>query len=219
MEQNISTYNQTKIIQSPYDYAAALQSVLDMGKELYGPGFLILEEDKPAILKLLCWFLKDEAMAEHEDLDLERGLLLTGPVGCGKTAIMHIMRRLCDPSRRFLLRPCSQVSVEFAQEGYDVICRYTSRSFCIYSKQPRAVCFDDLGAEDGVPYFGATCNPMVQILSIRYDLFIDHGMITHATTNLNSSEMERRYGNRIRSRMRQMFNLIIFPSEDKDKRS
>jgi energy-coupling factor transporter ATP-binding protein EcfA2 len=218
MAQTTSTYNKTKTIQSRFDYAVAMQSVLALGKDLYGPGFRILEEDRSVILKLLCWFLKDDALAEHEDLDLERGLLLTGPVGCGKTAIMHIMRKLCDPSRGFLLRSCSQVSLEFAQEGYDVVYRYTHRSFCIYSKQPRTICFDDLGFEENVPYFGAMCNPMAQVLAIRYDLFVNQGMITHATTNLNSSEMERRYGNRIRSRMRQMFNLITFPHTGKDKR-
>lgn len=35
-------------------------------------------------------------------------------------------------------------------------------------------------------------------------------MITHATTNLSASELEDYYGNRVRSRMREMFNLIAF---------
>ena len=43
-------------------------------------------------------------------------------------------------------------------------------------------------------------------------------MITHATTNLSASELESYYGNRVRSRMREMFNLIAFDSAAKDKR-
>ena len=39
-----------------------------------------------------------------------------------------------------------------------------------------------------------------------------------STTNLNAQELEERYGNRVRSRMRQMFNLISFDSGSKDKR-
>ena len=41
---------------------------------------------------------------------------------------------------------------------------------------------------------------------------------THATTNLNAQEMEERYGNRVRSRMRELFNLIAFDKESRDKR-
>ena len=43
-------------------------------------------------------------------------------------------------------------------------------------------------------------------------------MITHVTTNLNSQELEEVYGNRLRSRMRAMFNLIAFSCESADKR-
>ena len=206
-------------MQTRYDYAAALDTVVTTGKYLYGPRFNIEEGDKPVILKLLCWFLMDEALAEHEGLDLQKGILLSGPIGCGKTAIMQIMRRICDPQRAFLVKPCASVALEFAAEGYDVIYRYTSRAFCLYTKQPRTVCFDDLGFEYDAPYFGAICNSMAEILSIRYDLFMEHGMITHATTNLNSAELEKRYGSRIRSRMRQMFNLIAFPQTGSDKRT
>jgi len=42
--------------------------------------------------------------------------------------------------------------------------------------------------------------------------------LTHATINLNAQELEVRYGNRIRSRMRQLFNLIAFDKESVDKR-
>ena len=40
----------------------------------------------------------------------------------------------------------------------------------------------------------------------------------HATTNLNAHELEDLYGNRVRSRMRQLFNLIAFDKESTDKR-
>lgn len=218
-EMNTSTSNRTKTIQSLYDYAAALDTVTATGKCLYGPRFCIADEDRPLILKLLCWFQMDEAVAEHEEIDLHKGLLLSGPVGCGKTAIMNIMRRICDPQRAFLLRPCAQIALEFAGEGFDVIHRYTARSFNLYTHQPRSVCFDDLGFEGNVPWYGAMCNTMAEILLLRYDLFMEQGMITHATTNLNSAGLEERYGNRIRSRMRQMFNLVAFPQTGADKRT
>jgi DNA replication protein DnaC len=44
-------------------------------------------------------------------------------------------------------------------------------------------------------------------------------MLTHITTNLSASELEEIYGNRIRSRMREMFNLVAFDRDTKDKRA
>lgn len=43
-------------------------------------------------------------------------------------------------------------------------------------------------------------------------------MLTHATTNLSAPELKDYYGNRVRSRMREMFNLIEFDGGAKDKR-
>ncbi|MCB0746182.1 MAG: ATPase, partial [Ignavibacteriae bacterium] len=67
-------------------------------------------------------------------------------------------------------------------------------------------------------HFGKDCNVMGEILLSRYDLFLQRKIRTHATTNLNAQELEERYGNRARSRMRQLFNLIAFDKESKDKR-
>lgn len=59
---------------------------------------------------------------------------------------------------------------------------------------------------------------MTEILTSRYEHFIENNAITHITTNLSASEIEKAYGNRVRSRLRQMFNLIAFDSNTKDKR-
>lgn len=59
---------------------------------------------------------------------------------------------------------------------------------------------------------------MAEIILSRYDSFIHEKSLTHVTTNLSASELEACYGDRVRSRMRQMFNLIAFDRETKDKR-
>jgi hypothetical protein len=58
-----------------------------------------------------------------------------------------------------------------------------------------------------------------EILLSRYDLFLSNKTLTHATTNLNAQELEERYGNRVRSRLRELFNLIAFDKGSADKRS
>ena len=58
---------------------------------------------------------------------------------------------------------------------------------------------------------------MAEILLSRYDLFISKTK-THITTNLSATEIEKKnYGNRVRSRLREMVNLIAFENQLKTK--
>jgi DNA replication protein DnaC len=59
---------------------------------------------------------------------------------------------------------------------------------------------------------------MAEILLSRYDLHISKKLQTHITINLSASEIETYYGNRVRSRMREMVNLIAFEKSTQDKR-
>jgi hypothetical protein len=79
-------------------------------------------------------------------------------------------------------------------------------------------CFDDLGVEPTVCHYIKECNVMGEILLSRYDLFKAKNTKTHITTNLNAEELEARYGGRVRSRLREMFNLVGFDESLKDKR-
>jgi len=200
-----------------YDYDDALRAVVKYGKQLYGPKFRIFEEDRAPIMKLMCWFLRDDAVAQVEDIDLDKGILLAGPVGCGKSAVMKILSCICQPAWTFTIKPSPEVAHEFAEQGYKAIDRYAVKAFCL-NQHPRAICFDDLGGESNIPHYGMHYNALAEILSFRYNLFVDDKVITHITTNLNSTELEERYGPRLRSRMKQMFNLIAFHKTSRDKR-
>ncbi|PSL44136.1 hypothetical protein CLV51_1061 [Chitinophaga niastensis] len=214
-----STPMKTKATQTPYDYYLLMQQLEEHGKNVYGPRFRIDDIDRPVVIKLLAYFLQDEAVAAAEGIDLHRGILLTGKIGCGKTSLMTLMRPLAAESYRPHMVSCRGISFEFSKIGYDVISRYSTNAFFPYTNVPKVHCFDDLGLEQTVNYWGNNCNVMGEILLSRYDLFISNKMITHVTTNLNSQELEEVYGNRLRSRMRAMFNLLVFSQESNDKRS
>ena len=76
----------------------------------------------------------------------------------------------------------------------------------------------DLGTENNLKYFGNECNVMAEILLSRYDIFISKKLLTHITTNLSATEIEQHYGNRVRSRLREMVNLIAYDKSTPDKR-
>lgn len=201
-----------------YNYNAAIQWVETKGKEIYGPKFTIIEQDRPLIQKLLVHILKDEVASRQVGIDLEKGILLTGPIGVGKTSLMNTIRFLQKPTNRHIIKSCRDVSFEFIKEGYLVIDRYSHKSYVPNKGNPITYCFDDLGSEQNLKYFGNNCNIMAEILLSRYDLFISKNLQTHITTNLSALEIEDYYGNRLRSRMREMFNLVAFEKNADDKR-
>jgi len=65
-----------------------------------------------------------------------------------------------------------------------------------------------------VNYFGNQANIIAEILYRRYDL---NNYKTYVTTNLNGEVLKEHYGNRIFSRMKELFNDIILPGEDRRK--
>jgi len=196
-----------------------LHLIQSKGKELFGTHFQIYHEDHEFIQKLLAYFTQDKEQAQHFNLNLNKGLLITGPVGCGKTSLITVMRHLLVPDSRFAIKSCREITFEFISGGYEVIQRYSTHAYSHKTdRRPSTHCFDDLGAESAIKYYGNQCNVMGEILLSRYDHFIANRMLTHATTNLSASELEDCYGNRVRSRMRELFNLVAFNSEAKDKR-
>jgi energy-coupling factor transporter ATP-binding protein EcfA2 len=197
-------------------FAWCLSFLEKRGKELYGEKFRIHQEDHQIIYKLIVYFIGDQSEAVKLGIDLSKGIFLTGPIGCGKTSLMNVMRFVPPPERNHIMKTCRDISFEFIQEGYEVIWRYSRMSF--NNSHPKIYCFDDLGTEQSLKYFGNECNVMAEILLSRYEYFISQKMITHLTTNLSAKDLEEIYGNRLRSRLREMFNLISFSSKIPDKR-
>ncbi len=209
-----------KTIQSRFNYQERWDYIEAKGKKIYGPKFKLHVDDIEVIIKLLIWFFRDYTASEQFGIDLDKGIFLNGPVGCGKTALMNVLKFTLHPTDRHRIYACRDIAYEYVAHGHSVFHRYSKSSFYrpdIY-EGPIHICFDDLGAEPEVQFYGTPCNPMAEILFSRYDFFGSHKMLTHITTNLNSTKIEERYGQRIKSRIREMMNIISFKKESSDKR-
>lgn len=193
-----------------YDFQKSLKWITYFGELQYGPTFKIRREDWSIIYRLLIYTIRDEKACDKLGIDLGKGILLTGPIGCGKTSLMQLMRQFTYIETGYNVIQTREIAAAFNQQGYEVIDKY--------GKRPKIYCFDDLGVEQSQKYFGSDCNTMSEILMARYELQINLKVVTHATTNLNAQELENAYGNRVRSRLRSMFNLISFPASSSDKR-
>lgn len=216
-----------KIIPSPYDeitdfkngvfhfsFSQSVKWLERWGKNIFGPHFRFYPEDRKLLFTLLVYAIGDKDAANRCGIDMGKGILLTGPVGTGKTSLITLVNLFFPKEKQYKIKPAREISFEFEQQGFKTISKYSQAAAV-----SNIFCFDDLGIEQPQKYFGNECNVMAEILLSRYDLFVSRGIHTHATTNLSATELESKYGNRVRSRMREMFNLVAFDKHSKDKRS
>ncbi len=178
---------------------------------------LEIDEFNEGIIKELCLYFTGD---KRTKLDLNKGIFLYGGVGCGKTTLMSFFRN--NQANSYALISSRQISYEFAKHGHEAIFRYkgllaTSDIYKTFGQGSIGVCFDDLGTEVDKKHYGNESNVMAEILLNRYDIKDLKGK-THITTNLNQDQIEERYGIRVRSRMREMFNVLIFDTKSPDRR-
>lgn len=198
------------------DYPFLLDWLERTGKKQFGNKFHFLEQDKPNIIKLIAYFQDDEITAAKNNIDLGKGILLCGPVGCGKTTLMTLMLYVPQTNKKFFMKTCRDINFEFIKDGYEVVNRYSHGHFT--HNEFKNYCFDDLGTEKNLKYYGNECKVMEEIILSRYAIFVSRNIQTHFTSNLSATEIETAYGSRVRSRMREMVNLIAFDKSVPDKR-
>ncbi|MDT0677784.1 ATPase [Autumnicola musiva] len=192
-----------------YDFPLMQEYLEAKGKIMFGNRFHFYKEDEPLLYKLCNYIIAEKEKCEKFKLDPAKGILLSGPVGCGKTSFLKLLRYLVPHQKQYQVIPCRNIVFGFNHVGYKTIEDYGNSSY---------LCFDDLGVEPTGRFFGKDCNVIGEILLSRYELFLNHKVRTHMSTNLNAGGLEERYGKRVRSRMRQLFNLVSFDDKSVDKR-
>lgn len=206
MEKHFILENNVRI----YDFRKTFIYLNAYGKHKLGESFNLKNEDAFIIYKLIIYAIRDKENCDKLGIDLNKGILLIGPIGCGKTSLMTLLKHFMYLEMNYLIKSTRDISAEYNIDGYSTILKY--------GKSTKIYCLDDLGVEQNVKHFGNECNTIAEILLHRYELLLSQNIVTHATTNLNANELEKIYGNRVRSRLRSMFNLIDFPQSTSDKR-
>lgn len=156
----------------------------------------------PAI-KALCFFIaRDDRFADELGFDRQKGLLIRGPSGTGKT---HLVRCAEDNG----LNPILALSILDITEKVTEDGKYQ-----INNKSKKIIYLDDVGTEESsVKHFGTTIlwfKSFIETVYYRTKCY-NHLIIT---TNLNFKGIQDMYGYRVASRMREMFNVVDMTGKD-----
>lgn len=184
----------------------------------------VLDEFSGPVFELLCLYFANDPAFEKEGkgYSLSKGILLIGNVGVGKTEMLRAFeynKRMC-----YRMVTCGEISLKVDQNGSDYWKLYTGYipghgGSQDYFFQPNVGWFfDELGTEEIVNSYGTKVDPVFNILQNRYQKRNQIPFSTlHITSNLNGDMIQQRYGAHIRSRIREMFNVIKIEGEDRRK--
>jgi DNA replication protein DnaC len=182
-----------------------------IGEELY-PGFSIDEEPRRSIYQRV---YEKVLRSLHQD-SREKGLLLIGGVGVGKSLLMRVFQRLLLNTPRRFRRVTAPDLVRMLDDtsAMDLLERYGRTLLCdLY--------IDDIGLENSdFKRYGNGTNIVAEIVFDRYELFLTHGYKTHFTSNIPLTVDKEKYpglatltdlyGVRFADRLTEMTETIIW---------
>ncbi|WP_139822882.1 P-loop NTPase family protein [Massilibacteroides vaginae] len=163
--------------------------------------------NEPIIKQLFLYLTRDSSFAG----DLEKGIMLQGKYGCGKTVLMgtylqihnYIIKRLAWHIPNITFIKSSQLQEQLIKQSHS-------------SFEFRPLIIDEFGREaKTVQDFGNILHPVSELLSIRSD----NNSMTHGTTNFTWETLSsnKYYGGMIGDRLKMMFNFIPMRGESRRK--
>lgn len=161
-------------------------------------GFVVDKFNEPIIQQLYLYLRIDERF----DGDLQKGIMLMGKYGCGKTLILESIVEMYNTILRELQIQRPVLKFMKSMELLETLKEKSVKSFSLLP-----LVIDEFGREPKqIMDFGNLRSPIIELLCERYDT----GAWTHGTTNftLDTFYAENQYGQMTADRLKSMFNFI-----------
>lgn len=166
----------------------------------------VIDDNNEPIIKQLYYFATNNPSFEG---DLNKGILLQGKYGCGKTVLLETYSLLHNHIvQRFSLNYPVLLFFKSVELQEQII----KQSVNVFVRKPLII--DEFGRESKtVQDYGNITRPLSELLSLRSDA----GTLTHGTTNfiLNTLSSDEFYGGMIGDRLKTMFNFITLHGESR----
>lgn len=224
--ERIAAENRRILTDSGWTFEQTKAYMLYRAGTLFKGSFKLDEFNEP-VFNLLCHYFSDSriflSLAEGmgvKNPSLDKGIILAGNFGTGKTWLMSLFRK--NNRQVYHVEEAKEIAFAYQKNGDEAVERHKAKivnSFndpTVFFQKYSGVCFEDIGAEDIKNNFGNKANVIGDLIETRYvnDCM---GIWFHGTTNLTTSKFEQFYGGRVTSRLREKTNFIELGGPDRRK--
>lgn len=224
--ERIAEINRAKLTSRNWSFEQTKNYMLQRANTLYDGAF-ILDENNQEVFDLLCYYFSNDirfvSMAKLLKINnpsLEKGILLAGNFGVGKTWLMSLFRK--NNRQVYHVEHAKEVAKSFHIGGEEAIQKHyhkiknAFKDPTVLFQEHSGLCMEDIGAEDIKNNYGNKTNVIGDIVEQRY-VNKCMGPFFHGTTNLTSIQLDQFYGGRVTSRLRENVNLIELGGSDRRK--
>lgn len=218
-------------MQTAWTYDQLHEQIMFRTKQL--PFEFEIDENNKRVIDLLCMYFSGDDRFNKEkfvykdgtskELNLRKGIgLISTKKGTGKTVLMSLFQQ--NKFRPYFQMETKNIASMYQKKGEEAIDVHSELlripphpDFFMFDNI--GICFDDLGFEVSKNFWGSKSDVMADVLFSIYRKNQHKGNFSwfHFTSNLSGNDFEERYDDRIRDRMREMFNILILNGESRRK--
>lgn len=190
--------------------------------------FIINKQNNEVIETLMYYFSHHSKFLESKNIisgkpNFNKGILLMGNVGSGKTLLMEIFKRcvsqvtapFMDGQKSFSTIYAKDLPYLVESEGLAAMKKYTEKYIKLNGATVNNIInIEDIGAEKKEKHmnYGSQYDLIDHLIDVRNRLCVYNNIATHCTTNLDAKALLALYDERFVSRLYDTFNIILVGS-------
>lgn len=164
------------------------------------------------IESLIYYFNGNEIAESKYNLNLNKGILLIGKPGVGKSAIFQILKMYLKhitnnirKSNLFRIESIESIKDEYKKSG-----NFNKYNLCGLYNRGLNLLINEFGVNYNEKIYGSNFQELFNsFLMRRYEIFVSYNKMTHATSNFDTVELSEIYDKVIIDRFKEMFNIIV----------